>query len=112
MEEYAVERPLQRAPVHPGEILRDDVLPALSLSTTEAAKRLGVSRQHLHRVLACTHPVSVEMALRVGRLVGNGPAIWLRLQQNYDLRRTERKLKGELEKIVPAEPLPPASAAS
>ena len=48
-------------------------LPALGLSVSEMARRLGVSRQQLHRVLACTHPVTVEMALRIGRLVGNGP---------------------------------------
>ena len=109
MTEYRVERPVRRPAVHPGEVLREDVLPALGLSTGAAAKRLGVSRQHLHRVLACTHPVSVEMALRIGRLVGNGPGLWLRMQQNHDLRRAERELKDELEKITPAEMLPPAS---
>ncbi|MYE60188.1 MAG: HigA family addiction module antidote protein [Alphaproteobacteria bacterium] len=111
MTEYRVKRPLQRPAVHPGEILREDVLPALELSTGAAAKRLGVSRQQLHRVLACTHPVSVEMALRIGRLVGNGPGLWLRMQQNHDLRHAERRLKDELEKIVPAETPPPAPAA-
>ena len=111
MTEYRVKRPLQRPAVHPGEILREDVLPALGLSTGTAAKRLGVSRQHLHRVLACTHPVSVEMALRIGRLVGNGPGLWLGMQQNHDLRHAERRLKDELEKITPAETPPPAPVA-
>lgn len=99
MTEYTVKRPLRRQSVHPGEILREDVLPALGLSVSEMARRLGVSRQQLHRVLACTHPVTVEMALRIGRLVGNGPGLWLRLQQNYDIRRTEQDLSGELKKI-------------
>ena len=111
MTEYRVKRPLQRPAVHPGEILREDFLPALGLSTGAAAKRLGVSRQPLYRVLACTHPVSVEMALRIGRLVGNGPGLWLRMQQNHDLRHAERRLKDELEKITPAETPPPAPAA-
>ena len=111
MTEYRAERPIRRPAVHPGEVLREDVLPALGLSTGAAAKRLGVSRQHLHRILSCTHPVSVEMALRVGRLVGNGPGLWLRMQQNYDLQRVERTLKDELEKITPGETPPPASAA-
>ncbi|MDE0147537.1 MAG: HigA family addiction module antitoxin [Rhodospirillaceae bacterium] len=109
MTEHSVERPLRRPAVHPGEVLREDVLPALGLSVSAAARRLGVSRQHLHRILSCTHPVSVEMALRVGRLVGNGPGLWLRMQQNYDLRRAERELKNELEKITPAEARPSAS---
>jgi len=54
MGEYFVNRPLKRSPVHPGEVLREDVLPALGLSVSEAARRLGISRQQLHRVLACT----------------------------------------------------------
>ena len=103
MSEYSVKRPLKRPPVHPGEILREEILPALALSVSEMARRLGVSRQQLHRVLACTHPVTVEMALRIGRLVGNGPGLWLRLQQNYDLRHAEQGLTGELEKIIPIE---------
>lgn len=103
MTEYTVKHPLRRQSIHPGEILREDVLPALGLSVSEIARRLGISRQQLHRVLACTHPVTVEMALRIGRLVGNGPGIWLRLQQNYDLCRAEQGLSSELEKIKPIE---------
>ena len=103
MAEYSANRPLNRQPLHPGEILREDVLPALGLSISEMARRLGVSRQQVHWVLACTHPVTVEMALRIGRLVGNGPGIWLRLQQNYDLWHAEQGLSSELEKITPVQ---------
>jgi addiction module HigA family antidote len=102
MMEYRVERPLRRAPIHPGEILREDVLPELKLSVSEAARRLGISRQQLHRILACTHPITVEMALRIGRLAGNGPRIWLRMQQNHDLWYAERTLQEELKLIQPA----------
>ena len=103
MAEYTVKRPLRRQSIHPGEILREDVLPTLGLSVSEMARRLGVSRQQLHRVLACTHPVTVEMALRIGRLVGNGPGLWLRLQQNYDLCLAEQGLSSELDKKKPIE---------
>ncbi len=102
MMEYRVKRPLKRAPTHPGEILREDVLPELELSVSEAARRLGVSRQQLHRILGCTHPITVEMALRIGRLAGNGPGLWLRMQQNHDLWHAERELKEELKRIPPA----------
>ena len=94
---------MRRQTIHPGEILREDVLQALCLSVSEMARRLGVSRQQVHSVLACTHPVTVEIALRIGKLVGNGPELWLRLQQNYDLCRAEQGLSSELEKIKPIE---------
>ena len=85
MIEYPAKRPLKRPPVHPGEIIREDVLPSLGISVSEAARQIGVSRQQLHRILACTHPISTEMALRIGKFVGNGPGIWLRMQQAHDL---------------------------
>lgn len=84
-----------------GEILREHVLPALGLSVSEAARRLGFSRQQLHRVLACTHPITIEMALRIGKFAGNGPALWLRLQQAHDLWHTARRMKSELTKLEP-----------
>lgn len=99
MEEYFVKRPLKRPPVHPGEILREDVLKNLGLSVSEAAKRLGISRQQLHRILACTHPITTEMALRIGKFAGNGPGLWLRMQQAYDLWHTEQKFADVLSKI-------------
>jgi addiction module HigA family antidote len=105
MREYSVKRPLKRPPVHPGELLREEVLPALGLSVSEAARRLGVSRQQLHRVLACTHPITTDMALRIGKLAGNGPGLWLRMQQAYDLYHTERRMEDELSKIEPATPV-------
>ena len=106
MKEYSVKRPLKRPPVHPGEVLREDVLLALRLSVSEAARRLGVSRQQLHRILACTHPITTDMALRIGKFAGNGPGLWLRMQQAYDLWHAERRLAHELPKI----PTAPAAA--
>ena len=99
MGEYTVKRPLNRPPVHPGEILREDVLKSPGLSVSEAARRLGVSRQQLHRILACTHPITTEMALRVGKFAGNGPGLWLRMQQAYDLWHVENRMTGQLSKI-------------
>ena len=102
MAEYTVKRPLKRPPIHPGEILREDVLPSLRLSVSETARRLGISRQQLHRVLACTHPITTEMALRIGKFAGNGPGVWLRMQQAYDLWHAELRMKDELSKIETA----------
>lgn len=80
------------APTHPGEILREDVLPALGLTIVDAAHKLGVTRQTLHRIIATRHPrpVTPEMAVRLGKLCGNGARLWLNLQSAYDLWHAER----------------------
>jgi addiction module HigA family antidote len=97
--EYPVTRESLMSPVHPGEIFREEVLPALKLSVSEAARQLGVSRQMLHRIMACTHPITPEMAVRIGKFCGNGPGLWLRMQQRFDLWRVEQRLRDEIEKI-------------
>jgi antitoxin HigA-1 len=101
--EIAARRPA-RAPTHPGAILREDVLPAIGEAVADAAKKLGVSRQHLHRILAEEAPVSPEMAIRLGKFCGNGPELWLRLQQAHDLWHAQRALKAEIAKIPTAKP--------
>ena len=103
MGEYMVKHPLNRPPVHPGEILGEDVIKNLGLSVNEAARRLGVSRQQLHRLLACTHLITTEMALRIGKFAGNGPGLWLRMQQAYDLWHAENRMTIELSKIKTVE---------
>ena len=92
-------RQLKRAPTHPGEILREDVLPALRMSVSQAARELGVSRQLLHRILAGKAPVTPEMAVRLGKWLGNGPALWLGMQQALDVWHAERALRVRLERI-------------
>ncbi len=90
---------ISRCPTHPGEILREDVLPALNVSVTDAAKELGVSRQTLHRLLAGEIAVSPEMAVRLGKWCANGPKIWLNMQSAHDLWYAERRLAGALSDI-------------
>jgi addiction module HigA family antidote len=79
-----------RNPTHPGLIIRDDVLPELQLSVNEAAEQLGVSRVTLSRVINGRSAITAEMALRVGKWVGNGPEIWLRVQGQYDLWQAKK----------------------
>jgi addiction module HigA family antidote len=88
-----------RPPTHPGAILREDVLPALKLSVSAAARELGVTRQNLHNVLAERQALSPEMALRVGKLCGNGPDLWLNMQRNYDLWEARERVGAEIERI-------------
>ena len=102
MTEYPAKRDPNRPPIHPGEILREDVLPALAMTVVDAAKALKVSRQTLHRILAAKAAVSPEMALRLGKFCGNGPDLWLRMQQAYDLWHAGRELRAEIRKIPTA----------
>ena len=86
-------------PMHPGEMLREDVLPSLGKSKTEIASLLGISRQTLFDILRERQPVTPAMALRFGKLLGNGPDLWIDLQRAYDLRVAEKQLSKVLAKI-------------
>ncbi|MGH9159947.1 MAG: HigA family addiction module antitoxin [Vicinamibacteraceae bacterium] len=99
MAEYRVRGEPRFSATHPGRILREDVLPELRLSVTEAARQLRIARQTLHRILAEQAPITPEMALRLGKFCGNGPGLWLRLQQDYDLEQAAKRLAKELKNI-------------
>ena|SRR3989344_8683277 len=99
MTEYLVKNSPKRRPTHPGAILREDVLPAMTISVSEFARGLGVSRQVLHKILAETHGITPEMALRIGEFLGNGPELWLRMQQDYDLWQAQDTMKPILDRI-------------
>lgn len=86
-------------PMHPGEMLREDVLPALGKPKSDIARLLGISRQTLYDILDEKQPVTPAMALRFGKLCGNGPNLWINLQRTYDLHVAERELAGEIRKI-------------
>ena len=75
-------------PIHPGEIIREDILPEVGLTVTAAAKALGVSRQMLHGILAERRPLSAVMCLRISRLFGSSPEMWMRLQATYTLKKS------------------------
>ncbi len=86
-------------PIHPGEILREDVLPALGRPKTEIARLLGISRQTLYDIINERQPITAQMALRIGKMCGNGPDIWLNLQKRYDLKMARRELGDILDAI-------------
>jgi addiction module HigA family antidote len=97
-----------RAPTHPGALLREDVLPAINLSVSEVAKRLRITRQQLHRVLAEKAGVSPEMAIRLGKFCGNGPDLWIRMQEAHDLWVARKKLGREVDRIKSVHAVMPA----
>jgi addiction module HigA family antidote len=74
-----------RPPTHPGAILREDVLPALGMSQTELARRLGVSRLSVSELLLEKRALSPEMAARVAKFTRTTPESWLRMQAAVDL---------------------------
>jgi addiction module HigA family antidote len=101
--EYTVDRAklAKRQPIHPGIIFAEEVMPELrkERSIAEIAALLGVSRASLHRLMAGDIGISVEMALRLGKLCGNGAELWLSLQANYDTFKATRRLGKVLERI-------------
>ena len=92
-------------PPHPAAILREDILPGLGLSVTEAAQQLGVNRVTLSRLLNEKAGVSPEMALRVEKAFGVAMDTLMRMQNNYDIAQA-RKREGEIAvaRFVPRSP--------
>ncbi|MBI1732639.1 MAG: HigA family addiction module antidote protein [Gammaproteobacteria bacterium] len=74
-----------RRPTHPGAILREDVLPALAITQTLLASRLGVSRLTVSELLLEKRALSPDMAIRLARLLDTTPESWLNMQQALDL---------------------------
>lgn len=93
-------------PPHPGLTLRDDVLPALGLTVTQAAEQLDVTRNTLSRVLNGHAAISSEMALRLekwlGKERGGDARLWLGQQTAYDLWHTGQGLKKKPLRVHPA----------
>jgi addiction module HigA family antidote len=85
--------------MHPGQLLREEILPAIDRHKTEIANLIGVSRQRLYDVLKEKQPVTPAMALRLGKLCGNGPDLWLNLQKRYNLHQAQQKLGEKIKKI-------------
>lgn len=74
-----------RQPTHPGEILKEDVLPALKLNASRAAEMLDISCQYMGDILNGKKPMTPLMCLKIGKLVGNEPEMWMNMQAKYNL---------------------------
>ena len=91
MAEFKVKKAPERCPTHPGAML-DDIIPDLGLPKAEVARLLGISRQMLYDITSGKKPVSPTIAAKLGKLLGNGPGIWLRMQAAYDAWHAEREV--------------------
>jgi addiction module HigA family antidote len=87
------------APMHPGVLLREDVLPAVKMPKADVARALGISRAQLYAILGERAPITASMALRLGRFFGNGPELWLNMQSNYDLETLAHTMAREIARI-------------
>ena len=87
---YAAKRSKSRCPTHPGALLRDDIIPATGRTKAEIASLLGISRQHLYDILQERKPVSPTVAVRLGKLFGDGAGIWTRMQSAHDTWHAEQ----------------------
>jgi addiction module HigA family antidote len=83
-------------PAHPGELLAEIVIPATGKPKAEIARLLGISRQMLYDIIGGKQGVTPSVAVRLGKLFGNGAGVWLRMQQANDLWHAERRLADEI----------------
>lgn len=84
-------RSKNRKPTHPGETLREDILPSLGITQGQLAKHLRVSRRTISEILHERRPLTPDMALRLAHFLGTTPESWLNMQQMLDLWELERK---------------------
>lgn len=87
-------------PPHPGEILREDILPALGLNVIQAAEQLGVARVTLSRMINSRAAISTDMAIRLAQWLGGSAETWLRAQVQYDLWHAEKNSKIKVEPVA------------
>ena len=80
------------APPHPGEILREDIFPELGLTKAALAKILEIATRRLGNLIAERAPVTIDLALRLGTVLGHGPRYWLGLQMQHDIWLADQPL--------------------
>jgi addiction module HigA family antidote len=95
-------------PPHPGEVLKDGLFTGTGITVTDFARRIGVTRVTLSKVLNGRNGVSADMAVRLAAAIGGSAESWLHMQAQYDLAASEKALKKVLAKIEPLE-LPEAA---
>lgn len=90
----------KRAPVHPGEVLREEFLKPLKLTPYGVAAALGVPRTRIERLVREERPVTADTALRLGKYFKTGAAFWMNIQSRFDLEIAEDELAGQIKKIT------------
>ena len=86
--------------IHPGEILRDDLLQPLKISVYTLAQAIKVPRSRLNDIVLGRRGVTADTAFRLARYFGTTPGFWINLQARYDLDAADRKLRRRIEREV------------
>lgn len=86
-------------PLHPGEVLREEFLVPLELSSGALAKVMGVPRTRIERIAAESTGITADTALRLGKALGTSAQLWLNLQNRYDMQMAEQAIGKQLAKI-------------
>lgn len=86
-------------PIHPGEVIAD-ILDDLDINTANFAEILGVSNQTIQEIINGQKPITVDIAIRLGKALGNGPRLWLNLQQKVDIWDALQSHKEEYEQVM------------
>ena len=94
---------MKRQPTHPGKIIQEDYLKALSITITEMASTLGVSRKTLSKIINERGAITPDMSLRLARAFDTTPDLWMNLQKNYDLWQAEHISK-DWQRVKPLSP--------
>jgi len=89
------------APLHPGEVLREEFLKPLNISAYKLAERCRVPRTRIERIAEEKTGITADTALRLSRAFGTTPGFWLNLQSDYDMRIAEKEIGKDLAKIDP-----------
>ena len=87
-------------PIHPGEILREEFLVPLKLTSYTVSAALHVPRTRIERIAREEKPVTADTALRLGKFFKTGAAFWMKIQARYDLETAEDVLAPEIRKIA------------
>lgn len=90
---------MARTPIHPGEILADEISAREGLTKTELARLIGVPPGRISDIIAGKRSITADTALRLGKFFGIEPEFWMNLQKNYELRVARNTIGSELEKI-------------
>ena len=87
--------------IHPGEILREEFLKPLKLTSYELAKQLHVPAPRVHDIVLGKRGITADTAVRLARFFGTSEQFWMNLQASYELRQVKRQLVRELRQIAP-----------